>query len=86
MNAQREALRDQLIGFLESIARPGKQVAGIRSDESLVTAGFIDSMAILQIVLHLESRYGVNFADTGLDPQQLATLDGILDTIEKHRL
>jgi acyl carrier protein len=85
MTAQREALRDQLIGFLESIARPGKQVAAIGRGESLVKAGFIDSLAILQIVLHLETTYGINFAATGLDPEQLGTLDGILDIIENHR-
>jgi acyl carrier protein len=85
MNAQREAAHDQLVAFLDSIKRPGAQVAGISRSESLVRAGLIDSLAMLQIVLYLETTYGIDFSATGLDPEKLGTLDGILDIIENHR-
>lgn len=85
MNAQREAHHDHLIAFLETIKRPGMQVSGIDRSESLVKGGLIDSLAMLRIVLYLEESYGIDFSATGLDPEQLGTLDGILDLIENHR-
>lgn len=51
--------------------------------ESLVEAGLIDSLALLEIVAYLESAYGIDFAATGVEPEQLATVHGILELIEQ---
>lgn len=85
MSESREALYGALVGFLDTIKRPDKQVAGVGRSDNLVQAGLLDSLAIIQIVLYLETSHGINFAATGLDPEQLGTIDGILDIIENHR-
>ena len=54
-------------------------------DESLVASGLLDSLAIMQIVVHLEERYGIDFAASGFDPEQLATLGSIAALIEQAR-
>lgn len=85
MSESRDALYAEMLRFLDTIKRPDKQSAAIGRGENMVSAGLIDSLAIIQIVLHLEASYGISFAATGLDPEQLGTLDGILDIIEQHR-
>lgn len=81
----REQRCEKLLAFLETIKRPDKQVAAIGRDDGLVKSRLIDSLAIIQIVLYLETTYGIDFASTGLDPERLGTINGILDIIESAR-
>jgi acyl carrier protein len=76
--------RDRLVRFLQSISRPDRSVEDLDENESLVQSGLIDSLALLEIVGFLEQEFGVDFSSSGLDPGQLATIPGILDTIERH--
>lgn len=85
MSEDRVTLQRKLAEFLETIKRPDKQVDKVGLDESLVKSRLIDSLAIIQIVLYLESSYGIDFASTGLDPEKLTTINGILDVIESNR-
>ncbi len=70
---------------LRTIQKPGKAVESLQMDESLVASGLLDSLAIMQIVVHLEERYGIDFAASGFDPEQLATLGSIAALIEQAR-
>ena len=38
----------------------------------------------MQIVVHLEETYGIDFAEHGLDPQELRSVGSILDLIERR--
>lgn len=78
---RQEQARDDLIRFLKTMSRPGKSVDGIDDDVNLVDAGIIDSLAIVQIILFLEQRHAINFRNSGVDPQELASIAGILRTI-----
>jgi acyl carrier protein len=80
----RELLREQLLAFLETIRRPDVRLEVIRESDNLVRSGLIDSLAILQIIVFLESDFGVDFAATGVDPGQLGTVARILDLMEQH--
>lgn len=74
-----------LTDFLRTIQKPGKAIESVGLDESLVTSGLIDSLAIIEIVMFLEKNYGIDFAATGLDPDRLATINGILGVVEEAR-
>lgn len=74
-----------LLDFLRTVQKPGKTVESVGLDESLVTSGLIDSLAIIEIVMFLEKNYGIDFASTGLDPDRLATINGILGVIKETR-
>jgi len=77
-----EQAREELIRFLSTISRVGQTVAGVDDDINLIDAGIIDSLAIVQIILHLEQDHAVNLRDSGIDPNVLASVSGILSTIE----
>ena len=81
VRAQRK--RD-LLRFLRSIQKAGIPVESIGEHDRLVATGLIDSMAVLQIVLHLEQSYGMDFSVIGVDPEQLGTIGNILDLIERN--
>jgi acyl carrier protein len=80
----RAQVREELIAFLDTIRRPNYPMGAIGDCDSLVESGLIDSLAVLQIVLHLEMIYGIDFAEGGFDPDELGSISKILDLIERR--
>jgi acyl carrier protein len=76
--------KKNLIDFLRTIQRPDRPIENLDENQSLVEAGLIDSLAVLQIVLYLEQTYGIDFRETGLDPGELSSVRTILDVIERQ--
>ena len=46
-------------------------------DDSLLEAGIIDSTGVLELIGHLEERYGIKVSDDELVPENLDTIAGI---------
>ena len=80
----RAQAREELVAFLDTIRRPHTPMNAIEDGDSLVESGLIDSLAVLQILLYLETSYGIDFAASGFDPAALGSISEILDLIE-HR-
>lgn len=68
--------------FLRSVQRPGLSVEQVKGDDHLVQVGLVDSLAVVQIAMHLENTYQIDFAREGYSYDRLFTLDTILDLIE----
>jgi acyl carrier protein len=81
--SDRAQRRDELIAFLRTIQRPDCPIDGVADDANLVDAGLIDSLATLEIVTWLESAYGLDLAERGVDPAEIVTIDGVLALIER---
>ena len=81
----REQLLADLKAFLRTIQKPNRPVDSVGPDERLVASGLIDSLAIMQIVVYLEERHGIDFAAGGFDPDRLATMASIVELIEQAR-
>ena len=77
--------RKALLEFLRSIQKAGLPVEQLTDDARLVHSGLIDSLAILQIVMYLETTYGVDFSTRGVSPEELGSIGGILGLIEKEQ-
>ena len=73
-----------LLAFLRTIQRPEHALESVDESTSLITAGLIDSLAVLEIVGYLETNYGIDFAETGVDPGELSSIRGILDLIDRE--
>ena len=57
---------DSILGFIRSeIAYPGTEV-GVQDD--LFDSGVLDSLKLLQLVLHIETAYPITVAAEDLDP------------------
>ena len=77
----REQHREKLLRFLKTVCRADAAITGIDEDISLVEAGLIDSLAIVQIITFLESEYDIDLLDSEVDPAQLYSISTILDVI-----
>jgi acyl carrier protein len=76
--------RDKLLEFLATIRRPDQLLETLEAHEGLVESGLIDSLALVDIVLYLETEYGMDFEERGVDPEELASIESILDLIENQ--
>ncbi len=57
----------------------------LRDCDSLTARGILDSTGALELVMHLEERYGVTVADEELHPDNLDSIDRIAAFIERKR-
>ncbi len=79
----RQQQRENLIEFLNSVARPGYRADDIDDHSNLIDAGIIDSFALIQIIFHLEQNYGCNLQALGIDPADLGSINGMLTAIAR---
>ena len=75
-------IKQELIDFLLSIQRPDYPHDGIDETSSLVESGLIDSLALLEIS-YLEQTYHIDFAERGIDPGDLRSVQSILELIAR---
>jgi acyl carrier protein len=80
----RQRHRERVIDFLRTIQKPDRPLDTVAETDSLVESGLIDSLALLEIVTFLEEQYRIDFAAIGLEPEQLTSVSGILDLIERE--
>lgn len=85
LSADRPQRLQDLIAFLRTIQKPTKRIENVGVDDSLFASGLVDSLAIIQIVLYLETTYGIDFGASGIDPERVSTMTSILDLIEETR-
>jgi len=80
----RQRHRERVLDFLRTIQKPDRPLDTVAETDSLVESGLIDSRALLEIVAFLEEQYRIDFAAVGLEPEQLTSVSGILDLIERE--
>jgi acyl carrier protein len=85
MSDVRRQRKTELLRFLRTIQKAGMPVETVDEKDRLVATGLIDSLAILNIVVYLESTYGIDFSARGVDPEQLGSIGSILDLIESEK-
>ena len=84
MSDARGRRRQELLTFLRSIQKAGMPVEALGDDERLVGSGLIDSLAMLQIVMWLETTHGLDFSVRGVSPEELGSIGDILELIEQE--
>ena len=52
---------------------------------SLVDQGVLDSTSVLELIFHIEDRYGVTVADEDVTPERLGSVAAIADFIASRR-
>lgn len=71
-----ETEKQQLRDFIgKALASHGDR-AGFGDGESLFASGRLDSFSMMNLVMHLEQRYGIDFAD-GFDVDLVDSIDAI---------
>lgn len=60
--------------------------SSLGDSDSLTARGILDSTGALELVMHLEERYGVTVQDEELHPDNLDSIDRIAAFIERKRV
>lgn len=73
--------RENVIDFLRTIARPDSDLDSVGDEENLVENGVVDSLAVVQMVVYLETEHQL---DVGvIDPSELVSIQGIMNVISR---
>jgi len=71
--------------FIHDKVMLGGNRQAIEPDKDLITSGMLDSLAIMQLILYVEERFGVAVADTELVPNNFRTMNLIKEFIERKQ-
>ena len=67
--------------YLQNLLRQTGDRNGFADSDSLVMSGRLDSVDTLNLVVLLEEKYGIDFAERGFDKNDLDSLDSIMALI-----
>jgi acyl carrier protein len=77
--------RVRIRAFVTELLAEHDDRAPFGDDEPLITAGRLDSFAVVKLVMFLETVFAVDFARVEFDPQRFDTVTEIAGVIEEAR-
>jgi acyl carrier protein len=80
MDEAREKLRDFVAELMEEVGERGR----VGDEDSLVTSGLLDSLAVIQIVTFIEKEFQVDFSTVFFDQGDFDSIDGIIRFLEEN--
>lgn len=75
-------ISDQIQDYIQRELANGRNVS---SEESLLEAGVLDSLAIVKLVAFIEDEFDVEIPDTDFDPDNFESVSSISQLIERVR-
>ena len=73
--------RRKLRDFLGDLLRHKGDLEGFTDSDPLMTSGRLQSIDTLELVVFLEEKYGVDFAERGFNQNELDSVDSIIALI-----
>lgn len=77
--------RMKVRAFIEQLLGEHDDHAAFGDTESLIKAGRLDSLAVVNLVTFLEAEFAVDFARVEFDPERFDTVAEIAAVIEESR-
>ncbi len=75
------AVRSEVKDFILREFLPGENPDDLTDDLPLISAGILDSIATLKLVMHLEERYGIALAAHEASKEHLDSIDRIVSLV-----
>lgn len=72
-------LREYLVNH-----RAGDELAEFSDGDSLLEAGVIDSMAMVDLIAHLEQTYGITVEEDDMVPENFDSIDAIAAYVKRR--
>jgi acyl carrier protein len=74
--------RDQIEGDLLAFVRArGHRHTQAVIDMDLLESGLLDSLMLMDLIFHLEERYGLRFDGDDVNPSNFRSISAIIDTV-----
>lgn len=77
-------VRSQMRNYVTQRLRMRGDFAPLADDDLLFTSGRLDSLDAVEIIMSVETDYGINFAAINFDLTLLDSIDAIAGLIERH--
>jgi acyl carrier protein len=74
----------QIRQFVEGLLRGKGDLKPFDDSESLILSGRLASLDAVEIVMFLESRYGLDFAEIGFDQAQIDSVQLIQELVQAY--
>lgn len=76
-------IQKTIIDFIQENFIMGRCNVVLDTEESLIESGIMDSTGVLELVEFLESTYGIHIEDDELIPENLETIDNIINFLKR---
>ncbi|OBV40943.1 acyl carrier protein [Janthinobacterium psychrotolerans] len=77
-------MQDTVHSFiLVLLARKSPLPVDFTDDSDFVSAGIVDSMAIIKFILELEARFDITLSDDDIASEQFRSVRGLVDLIDE---
>ncbi len=69
--------KDEIRALVQDLLSNSGDDAALADDDSLLLSGRLQSIDAVEIVVFLEERFGIDFAEIGFDKDRIDTVDAI---------
>ena len=77
-----EEVEEKMLDMLEEVC--GDEEVRDHRDEDLLSLGFLDSMAAVELLVDIEDEFGVSIAPTEVEREEMNTVNLIIEQVEKR--
>ncbi len=70
-------LEQELLGYILKEHLPGEAPDSLKPDDDLIGSGILDSLAMINLVTHLEKHYGVVVGAEEMSPDNFASVSAL---------
>jgi acyl carrier protein len=81
MTADRKQLEADLMAFVQA---RGSRHASVTSQTDLLESGLLDSLLLVDLILHVEEAHDVRFDSDQVNPSNFRTIEDIVSFVQNH--
>jgi acyl carrier protein len=82
MNDVRKAIHAKIV---ELAAQLGHNAKGLRDDQQIPSSGYLDSPALMELIIWFENEYGMEIDQDQLTLENFGTIDAMAAYLEQQR-
>ena len=79
-----DTIRDQIHGYVISLAEQLGHAEDVADNESLIVSGLLDSLAVMRLVVFMEKTFNIDFAEEYFDQNVFDTIDKMTRFVEER--
>ena len=71
--------------YIHQLLQEHGHTANVAPSDSLILSGLFDSLAVIHIIVFLETHFGIDFSQAYFDQTNFDSIDSILDFVANNR-
>ena len=83
MDSGAQSVETKLLAFIKT---RGKSRANVTADTDLLESELLDSLLLIDLILHIEEIYGIQLGGDDVDPSNFRTIAAMVNFLHKRSL